>query len=217
MPAPALYASDTFNRADTPTAIGNSDGPSSLAWTAQFGNWGIASNKGYCSSAGADVSNGATLSVAQANVSTACDVTLSATSNRALAGFFLRFADFNNCLRVILCQSTAAPDQIQLAQIVAGVTTVLGSVSTAGLTNGSTYNLKSVISGTTINVVVDGVERVAPQSFNAGLTTQKYGLIVLTGATFDDGGSRFDNFRVSAIEMGASSVTAQAVKRAGFF
>jgi hypothetical protein len=44
----AIVASDTFNRADSSTSLGNSDGPGSLAWSALNLTWGISSNQAYC-------------------------------------------------------------------------------------------------------------------------------------------------------------------------
>lgn len=66
-------ATDSFTRADSAVALGNSDGPGSLAWTSLFDTWGISSNQAYNSGA----LNGATaaLDVGTPTQSVSADVT----------------------------------------------------------------------------------------------------------------------------------------------
>lgn len=195
---PTLVASDTFDRANSTTSMGNSDGPGSLAWTATT-QFGIISNLGYCSSGTADTYHTAYLAVAANEVTVSADVTLSGATDRAFAGVTLRFADENNCIKVILAKAQfGAMNQIILRARVAGVDNDIATVTSAGLVNGQTYALKAIIVGTTCEVIVDGVQRVAPTTFNSGLTTQRYGIFNYNGSgDYDDKGTRWNNFSVT--------------------
>lgn len=188
------YGADTFTRANGVIGTAETGG----AWTpsATSGVWSVASNKASCAKVD-NVHNSTTLAIAQANVTVTVDLTLSATNNRALAGIVMRYADANNWLRVSLGKYTSTND-LFIQQFLAGSLTTLSDITTMGLVNGNTYALKVVISGTTITAFVDGVQK-ASASFNAGLTTQTYGLTMFAAAAnFDDGGSTFDNFLVVA-------------------
>lgn len=191
------HASDAFTRADSATTLGTADVGG--AWTAQVGTWGILSNKAYCAVATSDAYNIATLTLQNtADVTVSCDVTTSATANRTTAGLALRYTDVNNWVRLLLFKEGSIPNSIYLQQTVSGTPTTLANLDSAGLADGTLYNLKAVIAGTTIAVYLDNVLKIAATSFNSGLTTQKYGPALYKAAsTFDNGGSRFDNFLVT--------------------
>lgn len=193
----STFASDTFTRADSASSLGTADQGGAWTVTAGDGTWGITSNKGYAATPKSNDHSIATLSVAQNNVTVSCDITLSSTSNRATAGLRLRAADVSNWLGSYLYK-TGTYNMLDLQQVVSGAQTSLASVTSLGLVNGNTYNLKVVISGTTAAVYLDGVLKIAATSFNSGLTTQKYGINLFSLSTdFDDGGTRFDNFLVT--------------------
>jgi hypothetical protein len=202
------YATDSFDRADG--GIGTAD--TGGAWTNRVGTWTIVSNKAKIGTPVDDTRNMVTLAVAQADVHVSVDLTLSATNNRASAGLVVRYADDNNLIRLELFKSSSVANDIYLVQRLAGSNTTLGSlIGTGALTNGNTYNIKLIISGTNISYVQDGVQRIAPAAFNSGLTTQNYGLISLKGSSdFDNGGSAWDNFLITDGVTGTSASAGSA-------
>lgn len=190
------YASDSFDRANSAIALGTADVGGT--WAEPSGFWGILTNKAYIQTPSVDNHNNAVLNVGQSNVSVSADIILSSTNNRAAAGLRLRHQDDSNFIAVYLYKCTAVTNSILIVQAVGGSATYPGEFTSAGLANGSTYTLKVTLSGSTITVLLNGVQKLSTTFDNTNLTTGKYGIGAYVGSTdFDDGGSTFNNFAVT--------------------
>jgi hypothetical protein len=200
---------DTFTRADNASSLGSSEGPQTPAWTAAVGTWGIQSGRAYLASVTTDAV-AYLVSPAIADGVMTCDITLSATTNRADADLIFRGADSNNFLMVQLIKTgTGTSDGVFLYKRVAGTYTSLGSFASAGLVNGATYGLKVEFFAGLIRVWLDrkdgkGYTKVLDVQLVpgdvaqfGGLSNNKFGFRSSNGAGADDGGSRFDNLIVA--------------------
>lgn len=188
---------DAFNRADNAASLATADVGG--AWAALVGTWGTISNKAYLASATANAVAVLTSPVLSDGYMQA-DITLSATANRADAGFVFRAADASNYLFLELYKAGTG-DGITVSKRVAGVNTLLQSVGPTGLINGATYTTRLEFYGATVRVLLNGVVKMSfimtAGDLAAFGNNSKYGLFVnFLAGTGDDGGSRFDNFTV---------------------
>lgn len=189
IPAGALFW-QPFTAADSATVM-----PSPVvgsAGSALTGNWGVASNSGYCSTTtGGRYAYRWDAGVADSTLE--ADITLSAT--KADCGIWFRLADVSNGYLVNFSRSDVANSVILWRQI-AGAYTNRGSW-TNGLALGGTYHLKVVSSGATKSVYIDGTLRITDLSASALDTATGVGLDS-NPANDTGGGSRFDNLLVTA-------------------
>jgi hypothetical protein len=79
-----------------------------------------------------------------------------ATPSKCYAGLLFRWVDAANYWIAVLSTDPANP-QWSLAKKVAGVLTVVGSVSSIGLLGGAAHLVQAVVSGSSIAVTVDGL------------------------------------------------------------
>jgi hypothetical protein len=179
---------DSFDRADSSTSLGSTDGGSlsPLAWTAQNGTWGIASNKAYLVSATSQAV--ATVDTGLADADVAFDVTMESGSN---IGIVCRLIDNNNYLMCAWYFGTT----LELYKNDGGSFISLGSVSQSWA-NGTTYRLRITAVGDQIKVYLDGVETLTHTL--SGADQSKYGAATSHGLRSDsDGNARFDTFAVT--------------------
>lgn len=172
----ATIASDTFNRTDSTTALGTSDGPGSLVWSALVATWGISTNKAY----NVDAINGAqaVLDVGTPTQSSQADV-----SGGTNCYVTCRVTDASNSYLGGLNSGSA----YQLYKVVAGGFTLLGNSGTSD----TTATLKMVCNGTAIALWVNGSSLLT--ATDGDLTTgNKAGLYNGSGSN----ASRWDNFTV---------------------
>lgn len=190
--------SDSFDRADSTTSLGTAD--SGQVWTAHSGTWGISSNKGYLASTTGQAA--ASVDAGASDVEVSADITLSPTTDRADAGLVFRLADDSNYLLALINKVTGS-NSIQLFKRQAGSFTHLASVGSQGHVNGTTYDLRVVANGSSIEVFRDDTSVLTHTLSGADLTTfgsnTRHGLRVHRGSTADDGGTRFDNFLVETL------------------
>ena len=86
----SAYSSDTFNRADSTTNLGSTDGGTVSAWTQNSGTWGINSNQAYISAAATSV---ATIPMAADLEEVSVEVPVWASGTAAVV---FRFTDTSN-------------------------------------------------------------------------------------------------------------------------
>lgn len=182
--------SDTFDRADSSSSLGATDGGSlsPLTWTAQSGTWGISSNTAYLVSATSQAV--ATVDTGLADVDVAFDVTMQSGSN---VGIVCRLIDDNNYLMCAWHFGTT----LELYKRDTGSFTTLTSAGQSWV-NGTTYRLRMTVAGDQVKVYLDGVEKIT-HTLSAG-DLSKYGAATSHGLRAEtDNSSRFDTFAVTAL------------------
>lgn len=180
---PALPSvSDTFTRADSATSLGSAE--TGQVWTALAGTWGISAGRAYCAAVEGGGTNRSAVAVDSGASDGTVGVTLAVVASESRVLF--RASDVQNGFIV-----QAATDRYILYRREAAVYTALGTYLAAPA---SGDRVEVVLSGNSIRVRINGVERIAVTStFN--LTATRHGL-----GMGDGGGAataRFDNFRVS--------------------
>ena len=203
--------SDTFTRADSATTLGTPErsvvGTPAYAGT---GTWGIRGNRAYIATAlgGAPTYYAFFVETNKADCIVNLDVVvttgaLDVNGNpRTDAGICARASDANNFIFLeFITGSLVNGGNVVLYKRVAGAFTQLGSGLTGRITQGSTHNLKLVMSGNTYTVYYDGVVSFT-YTGTTGLeaNTKHFASIGLSqsgGTGNDDGGTNFDNFTVS--------------------
>jgi hypothetical protein len=184
---------DTFTRADNASAIGTStsgDNPTVLV-----GTWGIAGNKAYIAT-GSDASsnyNLATWDNGSADVTIEADI-LTPSSGDFAIGLAMRVADASNFLFAQLTLVGSDSD-IYLYKRIAGTYTALATLSGQTYANNTTYNLKVVLSGTSIEVFVDDVSKLTYNTTTTLEAETAHGFTFYSGAT--DTGARWDNLSIT--------------------
>lgn len=181
----AAGLSDTFNRANSTTTLGNAD--TGQAWTASSGTWGINTNQAYVVSLDT-VDHVCSIEAGSANMSVSADILI--TSNNP--GLIFRLQDATNYL-MVLCNSSST--QFQIYKRVAGVYTVLASSATGLYTINTTHNILVSASGNSLSVKMDGttVVSVTDATFN---TATKVGFRHQTPSSTNT--ARWDNLQVTA-------------------
>lgn len=174
--------SDTFNRADSASSLGSTDGFASAdpaAWTAASGTWGINGNQAYCPSntsfGTAWVSSGLSDNITTVTIGNYGD------NNH---GFMPRYVDNNNYLLILL-----ASYGVYISSYTSGSLThhvVAGSATT-----GDTFAARCV--GSTIEVFKNGSSTAfLTSTVTEHQTATKQGL-------FNNGtGTKWENFLVTA-------------------
>ena len=141
---PEYYVNDDFNRADSDSLGAD--------WTEDDTDWDIVSN-----TAQSTTSNQAIAT--WNNWGGTEDYTVEATcsvSGSSGVGVIARFQDTSN---FYYCRVNTNSQNFQLRKVVSGSDTQIGSTYSAGQSSGTTYNIKLVVSGTTIEAYQDGVLR----------------------------------------------------------
>lgn len=204
------YASDTFTRANSAT-LGTTE-TGSKTWVQQDRP---AVSPGYTSSgstrttltsnkvalanpdSNSNVQVWAVVNSGVSDCTVSASVTLSGT--RACPGIIFRSTGSSNGI-VVFLEKFGGTDAIQMQSFSAGSYTNIGStVSSAGLSLGSTYTLKAVLSGTSIKIYLDDVLKIdTTSSTNQSSTYHGIQAYCSTGSSNDDAGSTFDNFSVTS-------------------
>lgn len=176
-PAPtSTVVSDTFNRTDNSTSLGNTD--TGQPWSVIRGTWGILSNAAYpangCPAPGyAVVDTGKSDGILE----------VTATVNPQDARVPFRVIDQDNLYWVERKGGSPAP--YELDKRVAGVQSFLGSTSGIAATNGD--KIKVVLSGSSIKVYIN--DKLAISATDSAINSTKHGI-----GTWCTGSVRFDNF-----------------------
>lgn len=174
-------ASDAFTRTDG--SLGNTggggseeSGGSGLAWTAQLGTWGIATNK----AASSALDGTANISVATVNAGNA-NVFIEAVATRS-AGTSGIIARYTNSSNYIKCVHNGT--NLQVIEVVNGTpNTLINAAATYGATNRMMLSLN----GTKVRVYYNEA-LIGSEATTAVTTGNNHGLFT------DDTGATFDNF-----------------------
>jgi hypothetical protein len=175
------YSTDSFNRADSTSSMGSTDGSGTLdplTWTAQLGTFGITSNQGYpfALSGGRAV---ATVDLSQANV----DISLTSTSSNSAAIVF-RYSDTSN----FWIWWNDGTSNTALWKRVAGTFSQVGSSHGSA---GSSDVLRVVVVGSSITAYRNGgVLETQTDSFNSSAT--------LHGIYSNNTAGRFDSWSAAS-------------------
>lgn len=191
-----VLVSDSFNRANSTTALGTTDsynGGTAKTWVADVGTWGISNNKAY-------------------------EITASTTG---LVWVDTGFSDFSVSADIawqsnagIVARYTSATDyifarigttDIKLFKTVAGTSTQIGNTYTFTPSAGTTYNLKISLSGSSLTVYKDGSSVItATDTFNQTATRAGF-------RNFNDTTSTFDNFQAQDFNTGGTNASITSV------
>lgn len=174
-----IIASDTFNRADNASSLGNAE--TGQTWTALEGTWGVASNQAYCP--GVAVTN----HVATIETNTPdCRVRGALAQKTASPRLLVRVIDAGNCILIQPLTSTYG-----VYRMTANATTQIGSVP---ITPQAGDTVELVLQGSSISVYVNGIYRLTV-SETQGVTATKHGL----GVYSNGAAARWDNFIVEEL------------------
>ena len=187
--------SDSFDRAD---------GALGLPWTKTASTWGVRSSRAQLlSGIYASTTATATVDVGTTNVTVAADITLSSRRQRANAGLTTAFVDYRNNLYCKIEVTVVNPHGLMsIGRKLNGTTTSrLVAATRTGFVNGGAYHVVCVRAGSTITMTV-GARTITYTLTAADLavfgSTTKVGLRAHLASDEDDGGSRYDNFKVTS-------------------
>ena len=178
--ASSAYTTDSFNRADSTTTPGSTDGGTAFTWSEELGTWGISSNQAYIT---ASANSYMTIDVGESDFEeVSVDVTVLAATAEAWINF--RYSDGNNRWR---WGGEIATDA-RLEKVVAGaVTTYTPDVNGSDweIAQGDTLMVRA--HGSVIECFINGKHAITiSDSFND--TATEVGLQTELTST------RFDNF-----------------------
>lgn len=160
-----LLSADSFDRTDSTTNLGSTDGAGArdpLAWVQNVGTWGITSNTAYTSAS----VNQSTATIDFGTPDVDIHLTLAALSD---CGITFRFTTFADCW---LVRYQPVPAQFQLIKRASGSGTVVGHTDT-GNNGGDVYRVVAV--GSSITAFRNGIALHATNdAFNKTVT--KHGL-----------------------------------------
>lgn len=171
---------DSFNRTDSSTTLGSTDGGTILAWTPLTGTWGINTNRAYCATSGSGDQDTAVVESGVADATVQVTVTVAGDG-----GICFRATDTNNYFVI-----GNDPPTSKLYKRVAGTFTAIATGGTQ-FVNGDV--MKITFSGTSITVYLNGTSVLTATSTH-NQTATKHGLR-LYGATSTS--MRFDNFSIA--------------------
>lgn len=186
-------ASDTFTDADSATSLnGRSASPGPGTWAVLVNNWGISSNKAYRSGGSND--DYAYIDTGLSDVSVEADITLS--SVRASCGLVIRGVDANNYTYCQLSRNSGGGNQtIRLFKKTGASTFVQIASASFTFTLGATYAVRAGGAGNSLYVYIDDV-LVLRADDTTHVSATRQGISSFIFSTEDDGGSRWDNFKV---------------------
>lgn len=192
-------STDSFDRADSATSLGSSD--TEEDWTAGSGTWGIDTNQAQVVS-GADAV--ATFDTTREDGTLSVLLTISGTTDRVKAGVVFRYIDESNYLLVKL-EKTSGVDSLELLKREGGSYTVLESVTSFGLSEGTQYALEVTLDEDDISVSLDAEEQIEHTLAGGDETTfasgTRVGLWADVVAGADDAGSRWDDLSWSPRDL----------------
>lgn len=162
-----VYSTDSFDRTNSTTSLGTTDGSGSLdplTWVQDAGTWGISANKAYTSTG----ANPALAHVDATHADITLAITVSVVESGTSAGLIFRYTDTSNYWR---CSQTGAGN-LALFKVVAGTPTQIGS-NVAGGANGDKISV--VLNGTSIAAYRNGVSQITTTDAHNSTAT-KHGL-----------------------------------------
>lgn len=180
--ARTLGARDSFNRADSATALGVAE--TGQMWTPLKGVWGIRANAAYFVSDPVLNNNVAVVETGLSDCAVWVTVTAESGGNCRLA---FRVADVNN---LFVLQYESSGGQWSLFQRVAGTYTRIAAYVTPFVAN---TEIGAVLLGTSIRIFIAGVERMTLTNTNHA-SAARHGISAFTTST-----ANLDNFRVEAL------------------
>ncbi len=193
-----VSTSDTFNRADSTTTLGSTDGGTSLTWQYDapvFGgtpSWGIVSNTAYTPGTGAGLARSPVAYVDIGSGDIDLSVTLATAGNQG--GLIFRWSDSANYWFFL---NSLIDNVMYLGKRVAGVSTILAGAAGAA---GNGVALRVVALGSSITAYSGvTVKATTTDTFNA--TATKHGLITQNEFVSNSGGDvavRFDSFSIDS-------------------
>lgn len=173
-----VIVSDSFNRTDNATTLGKAE--TGQPYTVGTTPWGISNNQAY--SVGTTGTDFAYINTGAFDVTASAQVTFSVNE-----GVAVRIMDIGNYL---VARINGAG--IGLFRVIADVATQIGSYAFTPVV-GTSYKVKMVCGGSSINVFLDGVLRItASETFNSKATSHGFRVTASTAG-------RFDNFLVEAL------------------
>lgn len=174
--------SDTFNRADSTTTMGNAD--TGQPWVPLAGTWGIDANRAYSVDAATDDRQ---VAVDAANADATVEVDMAVLDAIGGGGLLFRAVDANNYWLFV-----AEPEipRWVLYKRVSGTYTLVASFAQAGATG----RLLVTASGSAITCKLDGATLMSVTD-TAHQTATRHGLRVYRFGSAS--ANRFDNFKVS--------------------
>jgi hypothetical protein len=189
---------DTFNRADTSVALGTPS-DSGSAWSELSGTWGIESNQARKVTA-ADGQHIAVLESNAADVEVQC--TFPVLNSTADAGLIVRCVDSSNYLLIAI--RGAGGTRLELYTRIAGAETLIAAGDGTNVTAGCVVKVSA--NGSTINVYVDGVLALGPQTVASLTTATQHGIRAYLGASGSSTGTagavRHDDFSITDLAGG---------------
>jgi hypothetical protein len=212
--------SDSFDRGTTPWTLGASD-DGTLWRTGPLSRWGIRDLHAYASKL-TDYSVATLDCRATGDLLIQADMTLSPTKDRANVGLVFRFIDPQNYLWAKVKVTSHDPTgAVGIGKVEDGIVAspTLGSLNRAGLRNGETYHLALALRGAKVSITVSGGSLIQPVTLSYSMSAEemsRFGGATKVGMLSrwfggdpaiegdpaedeDDGGSSWDNFRVSRL------------------
>jgi hypothetical protein len=184
---PVTLFSDNFNRANSSSTLGS-------PWVASSGIYGISSNQAYCVSNGnADTQ---VVPVGGADYTLTCDIFGAyGTTNFSFPGIMVRYIDESNYIYV-----KPQSNNITLNIWDTSATTTPSTDASTALTDSTTYTLKIICNGTSIQGFINNVLKVSA-TLNGSQQT-KFGAATKVGFRLSTGGTpavtaRWDNLSVT--------------------
>ena len=174
---------DSFNRADSTTSLGNAD--TGQSWSSENTNYGISSNAAYevLGTAGGVV----VIDPLFANV--VVSSVMSVLSDNDYTGIVARYVDTAN---YYLADSNSA-GALRLWRQVAGTYTQLGSAANGSMAAGDSLELHVI--GSDLTVKVNGVTKISTVSDSSLTAGTKVGLRIGTGVV---NATRWDSFSATS-------------------
>lgn len=173
-----LLSADSFDRADSTTNLGSTDGAGildPLAWTQHTGVWGIIGNEAYTSTTAALAYATVDLGTPEIDLSLVMVVRNDPSGNGA--GIVFRLSDTSNFW---YARQSSTTGKVQLRKVVAGSDQLVGESPTNHDVNGDT--IRVVARGSSIEVFREGVSQITTtDSHNS--TATKHGLLNVVGVS----------------------------------
>jgi hypothetical protein len=191
-PYPGYLVYDTFTDANGTalTAHTPDKRPGSNAWTALRGTWQVQSNRGKLTTSGGDGQNVCAIDAGDADVTVDVQLVTNVAGD-ADSGLIVNVVDTNNYwLFTLLAGGTCV-----LYEHVGGGFVARGGSHSFSWVAGSTYAVRVVTAGDSIDCFIDGV---AKQSYTTAGRPLKTATLHGIRSFVTDANSAFDNFSVAA-------------------
>jgi hypothetical protein len=190
--AVAGLADDDFAGANSATSLNGRAATTAGTWAVVTNNWGIATNKGYRSAGtGADW---AYIDTGASDVSVECDITLSAV--RSVAGLVIRGVDDTHYTYAQLEKDLSGnTNRVMLIRVIGGGVATIDEAAYT-MTLGATYSVRAGAVGNQYYLYINDVLILTANDATHVAGTRQGIFSYADGSTYDDGGTRWDNFRV---------------------